>query len=261
MWAVLTEGGVVESAGPSKVKYWGIEFAQKRFGRIDFCAERAEPLEALAALLWQTGKSEPRPEIAPAVRSFLASYGPTRDLAMYQRLLRDPDALVADPERMRQLPPFLQSLFRDELVPAPVVAEPGGGYRLLVAVHLLPDSELGSVLEELLPDWKRFGLTAGAPSEAGARTASPLDHPVYLALRDLVAAERPEAPVGPYFLPWSGTDARFFRTRGIPSYGFSPFAVSVTETLQLGKPNERMQLPAFVAGVRLYREAVRRLLE
>ena len=37
MAAVLTEGGVVESQGPSSVKYWGIEFAQKHFGRVEFC--------------------------------------------------------------------------------------------------------------------------------------------------------------------------------------------------------------------------------
>jgi hypothetical protein len=33
----------------------------------------------------------------------------------------------------------------------------------------------------------------------------------------------------------------------------------VTETLQMGLPNERMQLPAFLRGVEIYRELVRRL--
>ena len=71
----------------------------------------------------------------------------------------------------------------------------------------------------------------------------------------------PGVAVGPYFLPWTATDSRYFRTAGIPSYGFSPFLISVTDTLQIGEPNERMQLPGFVAGVKLYRETVRRLVD
>ena len=74
-------------------------------------------------------------------------------------------------------------------------------------------------------------------------------------------AEQPEVAVGPYFLPWTATDARFFRAAGLPTYGFSPFPLTVTETLQIALPNERMQLPAYVAGVALYRELVARLAD
>ena len=47
MAVVLTEGGVVESLGPSEIKYWGIEFAQKHFGRVEYCGSDRERLEAL----------------------------------------------------------------------------------------------------------------------------------------------------------------------------------------------------------------------
>ena len=41
MGVVLTEGGVVEATSADEVKYWGIEFAQKRFTEIVFCSADA----------------------------------------------------------------------------------------------------------------------------------------------------------------------------------------------------------------------------
>ena len=76
-----------------------------------------------------------------------------------------------------------------------------------------------------------------------------------------VVGERfPAVLTGPYFLPWAATDSRYLRERGIRAYGFSPFPVVVFDTLQMGKANERMQLPAYRAGITLYREAVRQLI-
>ena len=191
MAAVLTEGGVVESQGPSSVKYWGIEFAQKHFGRVEFCGSDRERLELLRELIWETGKSEPRPAISEPVARFLESYAATRGLESHQRLLADPAELVGNAGQFRRLTPFMQSLFRDEAVPAQVATEPDGSFRLLVAIHLLPDSELHAVVGELLPEWKRFATTASEPFEVATRTVSPLDHPVF---RGLVEAVR-SAPI------------------------------------------------------------------
>ena len=62
----------------------------------------------------------------------------------------------------------------------------------------------------------------------------------------------PDAPRGPYFLPWTATDSRFFRRLGVPAYGFSPSCMMNTDTLQVDAANERFTLPAFVDGVELY---------
>jgi acetylornithine deacetylase/succinyl-diaminopimelate desuccinylase-like protein len=68
-------------------------------------------------------------------------------------------------------------------------------------------------------------------------------------------------PVGPYFLPWTATDARYFREAGIRAYGVSPFAVMASETTGIARTDERMQLPAYVAGVELYRRLVEDLVQ
>ena len=45
----------------------------------------------------------------------------------------------------------------------------------------------------------------------------------------------------------------------MPTYGFSPFLIMNTDTLQVDAANERFALPGFVDGVALYSRAVRRL--
>jgi hypothetical protein len=261
MAAVLTEGGVVEATSPSDIKYWGIEFAQKRFAFLSLCARTRGEVEAARDLLVATGKGDPLPRLEPVVRDFLAAYGRTRGLGIYRELLAAPERLPLEMDRFERLTPFLQSLLRDEVVPFRIEPDPGGGWRLDVAVHLLPGSDLAPVLDRLLPAWKTAGLFATAPDERGARTASPLDSPEFRTVRDAISRHLPGVAVGPYFLPWAATDARYFRERGIPSYGVSPFAVMASETGGIAKPNERMQLPAYVRGVELYREIVRALVE
>ena len=50
-------------------------------------------------------------------------------------------------------------------------------------------------------------------------------------IEETLSDQYPGVPAGPYFLPWTATDARFFRTQGVPVYGFSPFLIMNTDTL------------------------------
>ncbi len=261
MWAVLTEGGVVETLGPREVKYWGVEFAQKSFAHVEVCSSEREPLEELAWELWHEAKSPPRRELAPEIRAFLKFYGPTRSAERLRVLLERPDELLRRPATVLELPPFLLSLFRDEIVPNPRLQEqPDGSWVLQLAVHLLPQSELEAVLAELLPAWRVHGMVLSPPRLLARGGASPLDHPVFQAAVGVLAEAFPHFPVGPHFLPWSSTDARFFRQAGIPAYGFSPFLIAVTDTNRVGRANERMQLPGYVRGIPLYRQLVQKLV-
>ena len=44
-WVVLTEGGVVEPVSRDEIKYWGVEFSQKRFAKVIACSGNRERLE------------------------------------------------------------------------------------------------------------------------------------------------------------------------------------------------------------------------
>ncbi len=150
----------------------------------------------------------------------------------------------------------MQSLFRNEAVPFRVQEAPG---RRLRAAHQVPPAArrgAGRRAGRAGPAWLLFGLSTLLDEPPTARGGSPLDHPVFEASSgDPRASAHPDAPAGPYFLPWTATDSRFFRAAGIPSYGFSPFLIMNTDTLQVDRANERFALPAFVEGVDVYTRA------
>jgi acetylornithine deacetylase/succinyl-diaminopimelate desuccinylase-like protein len=256
-WAFLTEGGVVESVTSTEVKYWGIEFAQKRYVDVLLCGGERQRLDELRKeILGEQGESDFQVRLAPEVAAFLKQYAPTRDRADLRRLLADPLALRRDGVGFFDLPLFLRGLFRDEAVPFPVTQEPGGDWEMVVKFHLVPGSDFAAARRRLLPPWRTAGLAETVYDEGGADHGSPLDHPVFAALVAALRQAHPDTPVGPYFLHWAATDSRFVRAAGIPAYGFEPFLVYTADTWGIGRADERIQLPAFVAGVRLYRRLV-----
>jgi acetylornithine deacetylase/succinyl-diaminopimelate desuccinylase-like protein len=151
-------------------------------------------------------------------------------------------------------------MFRNEAVPFRVREAPGGGYQMIIKFQLLPGADLETVRKKLVPDWMLFGLTVQLDEPPSASGGSPLDHPVFEQIQETLSDRYPGAPAGPYFLAWTATDARFFRTQGVPVYGFSPFLVMNTDTLAVDKANERFAIPGFVDGVEVYVELVRQLV-
>ena len=258
-WAILTEGGVVEARARDEIKFWGTEIGQKRYVDLLVCAPDKEPLEELRTTLRETGYTVTDLKVVPEVREVLKSYAATRDRGDLRDLLENPDATIRDADAFRKLPAYLQSFFRNEAVPFKVQEAPGGGWQLLIKIHLLPGAKLEEEMPKLVPEWMLAGLSYTL-DEPPAVASSSTAHPAYRAITETLEEHYPDAPMGPYFLPWTATDSRFFRAAGVPSYGFSPFLIMNTDTLQVDKANERFALPGFVEGVGLYRDVVRRLV-
>ncbi len=257
-WAVLTEGGIVEPVSREEIKYWGIEFAHKRFAEAWVCAEARAPLDELHDYLVEH-RDSPNPVLTPEVAAFAARYAPSRDNPRYRELLADLRRTVDEPARLAQLPPYLDAMLRNEVVAKPVEADPGGGFRMRLLIRLLPGARLADVLAEQLPASLVHGLALTVGPAHGTADGSPLDHPAFLELAAALSEAYPDSLVGPYFLPWNSTDSRFFRAAGIPSYGFSPFLIFATDTYRVDTTNERMGLPGFRDGVALYVRVVDRL--
>jgi acetylornithine deacetylase/succinyl-diaminopimelate desuccinylase-like protein len=259
-WAVLTEGGVVEARARDDIKFWGTEVAQKRYVDLVVCSETREPLDQLRDTLKETGFTETDLRVIPEVREVLKVYGPTRDRQDLRDLLANPDATIASQPSFHKLPDYLRSMFRNEAVPFKPEEAKGGGWQLLIKIHLLPGANLETELPKLVPAWMLHGLSWTIDAPPAVDHGSPVDHPVFRQIATVLKERYPEAPNGPYFLPWTATDSRFFRAAGIPSYGFTPFLIMNTDTLQVDKANERFALPGFVEGVEVYRDVVRRLV-
>lgn len=256
---VLTEGGVVEGRGGGDLKYWGTEFAQKRYIPVVACDPSKERLEALHQDLLTNGAPESILRVTREVRAFLPHYGPTRDRELFRRLLADPERIVRDRPAFEKLPSYVQAMFRNELHPLGVRQTADGGWELPMLLHLLPGVSLEEVRDTMLPEWLFFGVETTVYPELSAAHGSPIDHPALQAIEESVAESYPGAPLGPMFLPWTATDSRFFRAQGIASYGFSPFLVLTTDALRVDRPGERIALPAFVEGVAIYARLLRRL--
>jgi acetylornithine deacetylase/succinyl-diaminopimelate desuccinylase-like protein len=257
-WALLTEGGVNEAVDDESIKYWGISFAQKHFVRLQACSASRGQLEQLRASLLE--HEVERRVLTLEARAFLEAYGPTRVEPMLREIASKPELAVLHPWCFGYLPAYLRALYRNEAHPLPVVADPDtGGYRLTIVLHLLPGEDLERARAEVLPEWMIHGVRVVVEEEAsGAETTggSPLDHEAFRRLVSVVRERHEEATVGPYFLPFYDNDARFFRSAGVPSYGFSPFVSRSTDTFTVGGVDERITVPAFLDGVALYREAV-----
>jgi acetylornithine deacetylase/succinyl-diaminopimelate desuccinylase-like protein len=258
-WAVLNEGGIVEARSLENLKYWGIEIGQKRFAELVACAPTRERLDLLRRDIIDFDFGIDDLEVDPEVRRFWNVYRTSRDLDTLRDLLADPDALRADPVRFLDVPSYLRSTLRNELVPFEPEPAPDGGWRMRLLFHLLPSADLAEVRRRLLPPWMTVGIQLAERRAPPPLVLSPADHPVFEAIAAEIDHDYGRRIAGPYFLSWSATDSRFLRPLGIPSYGFAPFLLFTPETERMGHDNEKISLPGYASGVDLYRRVVERV--
>ncbi len=259
-WAVLTEGGTVEARARNDIKYWGTEIGQKHFAKVWVCSDSKQRLEDLRASLKDRGFTRTDLHLEPAIADVLRLYGPSRDAKRQRELVGAPEGLLADPASFLATPAYVQSMLRNEAVPFEVETAPGGGFRELIILHLLPGVRAADVFDQLLPAWMLHGLAYSLEEVPGSPPPSPTDHPAFRAIVDTLKEEFPHINAGPFFLAWTATDARLYRAAGVPSYGFSPFLIMSTDTYQVDRQNERLALPGYLVGLDIYSKLLRRLV-
>ena len=262
MWAVLTEGGAVEAVNLEEARYWGTSFHQKRYIDIWVCDGDRDRLSFLRGELHK--KRTPR-RMHRALEEFFLRYGPSRDRPETRALLADPGTML---DRIRTFPrdvdvtvvtPNIELMLRSSVVVFPIEKDPEGGHQMRIILHLQSDLELVDVWDPLIGD-ALDGFTYRIEEVDRPNNGSPLDHELFQHIDRFMARERPHIDHGPLSIPLSASDSRFFRSYGIPSYGFSPFHIISSDTSGMKGANERMALPAFVDGVQLYGDMIRELV-
>ncbi len=256
---VLTEGGFLEARTRDDIKYWGIEIGQKHYVYLNICNADRKPLDQIHEFLAAEQGESVNLRVLPEVRDYLKRYAPTRDDPYLRESLGNPDRLIVTPGAFIRVPRYLKGFFRDEALPFEVAADPEGGYSLRVVLHLLRDTQVDEAIGRLIPRGLLHGLAYTLSDPVGAHPPSPADRADIRTNRQAIADSYPRANVGAALLPWTATDARFFRAAGIPAYGLSPFLILSTDTLQVDNANERIALPGFVDGVELLETILRRL--
>ncbi|MEO8275933.1 MAG: M20/M25/M40 family metallo-hydrolase [Thermoanaerobaculia bacterium] len=265
--AVLTEGGVAKAVG-GRPLYWGIEVAQKRPLWLELSASgrpghasSANPESAAHRLIGGLARLTAAPisrRLTPEASSFLAA------VARFDPQVRRTLAELASPESRNGAltSPGLDNLLTDSLQITTLSASErinvvAGTARAGIDVRLLPDTDekiCVSGIEKLLGPGIAVRILLTSP----ATRSSPAEGPLYEAM---VAALDGGArtPVVPAFIP-AFTDARYFRARGIPAYGLSPFALDADELRTVHAPDERIALEAFDRGVERMVRVVRALV-
>ena len=275
--AVLTEAGINRSVGGELV-WWGVEVAQKRPLWLRLTAEGRgghgstyhpnSPSHTLVLGLQRMLAIERRPHLSAPAFAFFQSQVPyfgdafdalfdQPDLAAARRAL---EAAVAENRLHSALPPGLTNQLRDtvqitgldndsesvNVIPRRASAT--------VDVRLLPDTDDEAFLEELRD---ALGPAIEVEILLRAKRVAAVDsgEPVFSALR--AHLER-SAPVMPMFIAGT-TDARYFRERGIPAYGFSPFLLTSVDSIGIHDTDESIPVTVFEDGVERMVEIVRDL--
>lgn len=262
--AVMGEGGRSQVVG-DRVLWWGIEVAQKRplwlevstAGRGGHGAG-LNPQSATHQLIQGLARLLARPlrwRVTPPARTYVHAIAPLHN-ERWKRIFANIDQVIRESGPTEFLLPGMGNLFVDTVQ----VTVLRGSQRINVIperasaqldIRLLPDTDA----EAFLADVRRTlgeGFQVEVLVTSPPTPASPAAGRFYAAVEQVLGRE---APVVPTFVP-GFTDSRFFRERGIPAYGVSPFALSAEDSRGIHGPNERIPLGVLDRGV----ERVRRLV-
>jgi acetylornithine deacetylase/succinyl-diaminopimelate desuccinylase-like protein len=189
------------------------------------------------------------PRITPAARATFQAL-----VAEPESALRLIEAIVMDPIEKARL---VDSVALTRMQGSDKVNTQPREARASLDVRLLPDT----LPEEFLARMRgaigddRVQLRELHPREEVGE-ASPIDHPAYRAIVSVVERRYPGSKAIPA-LSTGGTDARNYRVRGVPAYGFMPFVLPEGDRLRIHDFDERVRVEDVREGVRtLYEIAV-----
>ena len=261
--AVMGEGGRSQMGAGGKLLWWGIEVAQKRPFWLEVSTSGRgghgaglNPESAAHLLVQGLGRlttAPPRWRVDPPVRAYCRAIAPLQN-PHWRRVFSNIDQVVTADGPKEFLMPGMANLFVDTVQ----VTVLRGGERINVIpetasaqidVRLLPntsaDAFLAEVKRRLGPNFKVKVLVASPPSPP-----SPASGRLYSAM---AAVLKDDGPVVPTFIA-GFTDSRFFREKGIPAYGISPFKLSPEDSRGIHGPDERIPLAELDRGVARMRQ-------
>ncbi len=252
---VLNEGGLVEVI-LRNVRFWGIETLQAGYATAELEAETAGAIRRLADR-WRKLDSpvvEPHPQVVIGF-DLLANHlvSPLTDpLRHLERVRRDPAELAVLPDRYGS---FLEARVywsRQYFFP-PKTEERA---RMWLVVSTPPGIAPERFFDPILADARANGVRVVSAFASGATGASPYPTAFTEILRRTTEAYFPGVPFGPIPTYGGFTTSVLFRQKGFATYGFSPIPMNITDASRRHGNDERVFLPDYLGGVRLYRDVL-----
>jgi acetylornithine deacetylase/succinyl-diaminopimelate desuccinylase-like protein len=194
--------------------------------------------------------------VTAPVRDYSHAIAPLQN-PRWRRVFANIDTVIAEGGPKEFLMPGMANLFLDTIQ----VTVLRGGERInvvpersaaLLDIRLLPDTDSAAFLAEVE---RRLGkeLAVKVLVTAPPSAPSPVTGRLYAAMVKVLSRD---GPVVPTFIA-GFTDSRFFRERGIPAYGLSPFELSSDDSKGIHSTDERIPVAEIDRGV----ERMRRILE
>lgn len=147
-------------------------------------------------------------------------------------------------------PTMLSAGVRPNVIPAEASAS--------LNVRLLPGQSLDDLILRLraaIPDEK---IQIGVESRGEQSPPSPVDSPMFAAIKDAVAALAPGVPAVP-FLSTGATDSAPVRRAGVKAYGILPFPLTEEDESRMHGNDERVSVSSLAFAVRLTWEILNRI--
>lgn len=251
---VLNEGGTTEVI-LRDVVFWGIETLQAGYALREFEAATEEPLARIAA-------RHPRiasPPVTPHPQVVLGfDLLANRMASPLTDPLRHLDRVVLHPEELAILPNRYGSFLEPRIDWSLIYRHPSrpDSPRRFVAISVPPGVAPGPFMRAIDEDARREGLTVITSIDGEIGVASPYPTPFTELIRRVTEAKDPGTPFGP--LPTYGgyTTSILLRERGIPTYGFQPIPMNITDAARRHGNDERVFLRDYLTGVTLLSEVV-----
>jgi len=208
-------------------------------------------IQGLARLL----AAPPRWQVTAPVRDYCRAIAPLQN-DRWRRVFGNIDAVISPTGPREFLLPGMANLFLDTVQ----VTVLRGGER----INVVPEGSSAQLDIRLLPGTDSAAFLADVKSRLGKgfevkvlatsppSPPSPASGRLYEALRQALG---PDGPVVPTFIA-GFTDSRYFRERGIPAYGVTPFKLSPDDSKGIHSTDERLPLSEIDRGVARLRRAL-----
>lgn len=265
----LNEGGWIIKGAEGRVRYVSISTADKSSIRIVLTARGTSThssmprpdnaIFTLARALTKLADHETEVVLTPSTRQFLLTLARTSAPPMadyFRDLTSDDPEVVRRADREVSKDPLLHAIIRNTI--APVLMNAGfrsnvipGSAEATVNVRMIPGTnpaDIVSEFERVIGDAMVEVRVAGSPS--AAVPDSPVTTDLYRALDRQARAQFPGVEVTPYLFQ-AGTDARAWRSRGVPTYGIYPYPIDAEDLSRMHGNDERVSVESLRQGTEM----------
>jgi len=252
---VLNEGGGIILDEKGKVHHCEISVAQKVVAQFGLKARgegghgsmphRDNACEKLVRAISKLLNYKEPPRLIELVENYFKSLAPLSE-GEERWVFSDPQRAIREREEFFLARPHFNALIRNTYTLT--VLKAGEKVNVIPSealayfdARLLPDENPKVFLEKMRWLIDEEQVEVFPLGEGEISPPSPLDTPLYEALRQVIRKKEGDVLIVPSLIP-GATDSRFFRSKGIPCYDFSPLRLSHQEMRLIHNQNERLSL-------------------